>query len=63
MTAKNLYLKTGKFLKDESNKIMSKLIHSKDKKTLNQARKELAAIRRRIAIEIELLEKFSEEND
>jgi|688.fasta_scaffold579396_3 hypothetical protein len=63
MTAKNLYLKTGKFLKDESNKIMRKLIHSKDKKTLNQARKELAAIRRRIAIEIELLEKFSEEND
>jgi hypothetical protein len=42
---------------------MRKLIHSKDKKTLNQARKELAAIRRRIAIEIELLEKFSEEND
>ena len=63
MTAKNLYLKTGKFLKDESNKIMRKLIHSKDKKTLNQARKELAAIRRRIAIEIELLEKFSKEND
>lgn len=63
MTAKNLYLKTGKFLKNESNKIMRKLIHSKDKKTLNQARKELAAIRRRIAIEIELLEKFSEEND
>ena len=63
MTAKNLYLKTGKFLKNESNKIMRKLIHSKDKKTLNQARKELAAIGRRRAIEIELLEKFSEEND
>lgn len=62
MTAKNLYLKTGKFLKNESNKIMRKLIHAKDKKTLKQARKQLAAIRRRIAIEIELLEKFSEEN-
>lgn len=63
MTHKTLFIKTGKFLKDESNKIMLKLAQAKDKKTFNQASRELNAIKRRISIEIEMLEKFFENND
>ena len=36
MTHKALFIKTGKFLKDESNKIMLKLAQAKDKKTFNK---------------------------
>ena len=63
MTPKNLFIKSGNFFKKESTKIVNKLANAKDEKSFEQASKELAAIRRRITIEIDLLDKFCKESD
>jgi Fe2+ transport system protein B len=60
---RQLYEESGDFFSREADKIITKMVNSKNEKERRKFTLELEEIKKRILLELNMLEKFIDEND